>query len=453
VPHLPAFPALAALAALSTAGALAAGCGSRCAEVAAARDALTSRRGAADRRSDVRVTLSLAGLNQLFADSLRAQPLSVPLEPPELGPLQLASPIELTAVARDVELRPGPPGKVRFATRVEIRDAAEALTTLAVVAEVTPALERHPDGAELLIRFGADSLLSFKPELAPDSRAALQRAVARWLPAALRGRVPQALVDAAASRLGSHLLGAAYEHLRRTLLSRLGERTGLRLRLPDVPIAEVAVRSLEAPDAARSSSPATAVLLVDILTDLPVRRGLPDASTPGPAAPAAAPVDVQLSPSATAELATWAIEQGHLPRWYTRSLAPSPTGEFRPRFDHVAEDDHPFKIYAFQERGGCSYFRVGVQAELAMDGDHLKVTALDRQLEEASATPLLEVAAWVKYFLFGSLDLSRRVAAHTRLSIGGRSFESRVVAASLSREELRFGLALAVAPAPSSPAR
>lgn len=455
-----------AAAAAAAAAATTTACGSRCPEVASARDALTTRAAAPDRGRDVRVVLPFVSVNELLAATLREQPLAVPLDPPDLGPIQLVAPISLTAVVLDIELRPAAPDRVRFATHLEIRDATEPLTTLAVVAEVAPVLE-HRDGAdELLLRLGGDSVISLNAELPADAEAALLRAVTRWLPSALRDRIPRALLDGAARKLGAHLVGGAYDQLRRHLLSRLGERTALRLRLPDVPIRQVALRSL-APSgvvaaAAASSSATGGSLLVEILTDLPVRRGLPALPLSAPSAPSASPstFTVELSPSTTAELTNWAIEQGHLPRWYSRGLSPSPSGEYRPRFDYLAADDlhpaqptHPFKIYAFQERGGCSYFRVGVEAELAMDGDRLRVTAVDRQLEASAASPLIEAAAWVKYFLFGSLDLSKRVAARTRLSIGGRSFESRVVAASLTPSELRFALQLAVATPPAATSR
>ncbi len=53
----------AALALLALVG-NAAGCGSRCAEVAAARDELRSRRGDEHRGADVRITLPLARINE-----------------------------------------------------------------------------------------------------------------------------------------------------------------------------------------------------------------------------------------------------------------------------------------------------------------------------------------------------------------------------------------------------
>ncbi len=151
-------------------------------------------------------------------------------------------------------------------------------------------------------------------------------------------------------------------------------------------------------------------------------------------------IGVRISGSAAAELANWAIEKGHAPRWYNRSIEPRETGEFRPRFDYVAEDHaHPSKVYSFQERG-CSYFRVGVKAALEISGDKLKATMLDRDLEKIAANPVIEAAAWTKYFLTGWLDESKKVAAHTNLNIGGRSLETRVVKAAIVGDEVRFEL-------------
>ncbi len=439
------------------------GCGSRCAEVAAARDALAQRRGAPDRGADLRIALPLARADALFAESLAAQPLQVALAPPslDLGLLQLAVPGQLVARAQAVRLLPAPPERLRFAIALQIADGDEGLVSLATEVEVAPVLQRRDGGAELSMRFGLENLARVTPVLDADASAKLGRAVLRWAPAALRDHLPRPVVDRAAKELAEYLSGAAYRGLRQSLLSPMGELTRLRLRLPDVPVAKLSVRTSDE------------ALVIEVQTELPVRRGLPAPSAAAPAATSAMSVPstpsaasaastaaaaaaagasagdlrVSLSPSASAELANWAIDRGHLPRWYSRDLRPSAGGEFRPRFDYLAEDAaHPFKVYSFQERGGCSYFRVGVEARVAVDERDLIVTALDRALEAVSANPVVEVAAWTKYFLFGAVDQSKRMAASTRLSVGDRRFESRVVAASLEAEALAFGLALSAAP-------
>lgn len=407
------------------------GCGSRCKEVHSARDALDNRAPAAHRGADVRVTIPFERANTLFAETLATQPLTVPLPTPSLGPIEISIP-EIAATVREVRLLPGAANKIRFAIGVEVRDADAEIAMLAMVVEVEPKLERSGESTALVIGFGPENLISVNPELGPEAKTTLGGAVSRWVPEKIRGKVPRLILDAATSKLGKHLTGAGYEALRTTLLKRLGELTRVNLRLPDVPIAKVDLRSTET------------LLVAEIATDLPVRRGL------APAAGTVTEVGVVLSGSTVAELANWAIDHGHAPNWYTRGLTPSTTGEFRPRFDYVAEDRaHPFKVFAFQERGGCSYFKLGVRASVAMKGDKLEVIALDRKLEASAANPALEAAAWAKYFLTGSIDRSKKVVAQTQVTVGGRALETQVVGVALTDDELRFELKFA-AVAPTS---
>ena len=399
-----------------------AGCGSRCKDVASARTALLSRAAATDRGADVRVTLPFAQIDAVFADLLRAKPLTVPLELPDLGAVELDVREALTATASEVRLEPGRDNAIRFATRIVLRDGDRELTTLAAEIDVAPVLQRTPTGAELVVAFGPKDLVSVRPVLGDDAKQKLGDAVARRLPDRLRNNIPKLLLDEAAAKLASHLTGGAFEALRRTLFERLGELTAWRVKLPTVPIASHAIRSTDA------------ALVVEILTDLRVRRGLAPATTR----------DVALSGSAAAELANWALDRGYLPRRYDRGLTPRADGEYAPRFDYLAADDHPFKVFVFQERGGCEYFRVGVRASVGMTGEQLQATALDRTLEASEANPALAAAATIKYFLFGWIDVDKQLVAKTQLSLGGRPLATRVTSAALDHDELRFGLAFAV---------
>jgi len=410
-------------------GLLASGCGSHCKEVASARDALANRALAPDRGHDVRVTVPFERANTLFAESLAAQPLTMALEAPSLGPIEITIP-EIAATVRQVVLLPAEVGKIRFSISVEVRDIAAEIAMLNVVAEVAPRLEKADGVTTLVIGFGPENLVSVQPELAPEATTTLDGAISRWVPEKLKGKVPRLVLDAARSKLGSHLTGRAYEALRETLIKRLGEMTRMTLKLPEVPVAKVDIRSTQT------------LLVVEILTDLPVRRGL------APSKDDAADVGVVLTGSAVAELANWAIDHGIAPQWYTRGITPSPSGEFRPRFDYLAEDrGHPFKVYAFQERGGCSYFKVGVRANVGITGDKLEVIALDRALEASAANAIIEAAAWTKFFLTGSIDRSKTIVARTQLTVGGRTLQTQVVGAALVDDELQFQLRFAPGPA------
>lgn len=402
-----------------------AGCAGPCAEVAARRRALSERRDIAP-GPHARVVLPFAAANRLLAELVREPELRVPLTLPPLGPFAPAV-VQLSAVARTVELRPAPPGRLRFAVELEIDHAAQPVTTLAVVAEVAPKLVRHGEASELVAGFGPDHLVAVRPVLGADAGRAIVDAVAGWLPPGLRDHLPRAVVDQAAATVTAYLTGRAYELLRTTLLHRLGDLTRLRVELPELPITATAVAST--PEA----------LTIELTTNLPVRRGLPAAP------PAAHEAVVQIAQSAAAELANWSIARGHLPQHYTRDLEPRADGEYRPVFDHVAGDRRPVKLHIFQDRGGCSYFQVGLRYEVAIVDDKLAVEIRDRYVEAAIASTSLELALWLKQLIQGSVDRSFRAAAHTRLSVGGRDFEARVLGASATDDDLAFRIDFAAA--------
>jgi hypothetical protein len=405
-------------------------CGSRCAEVAARKRALTDRTAIAA-GPHVQVQIPLARANAVLAAIVHERPLSTPIELPRLGPFTLPM-RALTATARDAELRPAPADRLQFAIRVELADTGQPITTLAILAEVVPQLSRTASASELVIGFGPENLLAVKPELGPDSGRALVDAVARWIPPALRDRVPRAVLDQAARQLAEYLTGEAYAVLRSTLLHSLGELTRLAIRLPELPIARTAIAS--SPDA----------ITVDLTTDLPVRRGLTPRASSSP------DIVVRISGSTTAELANWSIDHGYLPQHYTRDLEPRPGGDHRPAFDYVTDDRRrPVKIHVFADRGGCEYFQVGLRLQLAITGDNLDVTALDRLVESAEASTPIELALWFKQLVQGAVDRSYRAAAHTRLSAGGRAFDTRVIGAAVNDDELDF--TLQVTPTPSAP--
>jgi hypothetical protein len=427
--------ALAALAGL-IAG-VATGCGAQCAEVAARKQAVT-RRTAVAAGPHAQVVIPFARANQLLADVVRDPPVRAPIEMPDLRPLPRPR-AQLSALVRGVALQPAPANRLRFAIDLEIDDASEPITALAVIAEVTPELVRTTAASELVAGFGPDNLIGVRPALDADAVHKLTLALQRWVPAPFGQHLSTEMLEPLAGRLAEHLSGKAYDLLRATLLRRLGELTRLRIRLPALPIARTAVTSSDT------------ALTVDLTTDLPARRGLDLAH----AAPGAGDdIVVQISQSAAAELANWSIAHGQLPQRYTRDLEPRPDGDYRPWFDYLAADTRrPLKIHIFQETGGCSCFQVGLRYQLAVVGDKLEVAVHDRFVESAEAGPALEAALWLEQLIQGSVDASYRAAAHTRLAVGGHHLDARLLRATTVGDDLAFTLALTAAPPAVSRAR
>jgi len=93
-----------------------------------------------------------------------------------------------------------------------------------------------------------------------------------------------------------------------------------------------------------------------------------------------------------------------------------------------------------------SYFQVGLRYQIALAGDKLEVGVRDRFVEVADASRPFELALWLKQLILGSVDSSYRAAAHTRLTVGGRHFEARVVGAAVSGDDLGFALGFAASP-------
>jgi hypothetical protein len=414
--------ALAALAPL-------AGCGSACRDIAARRLALGERVGRGG-GPDGRLHVPMVRANQILAATLAAEPVEVEIGP-DLLPSGLPLPLP-TLVARVQEVRvvPARPGRVGLAIQIEIRDAERELVTLALATEVTPHVVRAGGTTRLEIGLGADSLVAVKPTLGPDATGRLTDALARWLPDDLRRRVPRFALERGARELARHLTGAAYRGLRATLLARLGEVTRLRIRLPDLPIASVSVRSPAGPIQA---------LEIDLMTDLPVRGGPVGARSIG----AGDQIQLRLSGGAVAAIANWAIDSGRLPRYYTRNLKPRPDGQYRPVLEWVGRRARrPLVIHIFQESGGCSSFAVGVRPEVSIAGGQLVATLRDREIERVRGSAVLEIAVWLRSLVSSAADVTRRIAATTQLEAGGRRFDTRITGASLAGDDLVLELAV-----------
>jgi hypothetical protein len=118
----------------------------------------------------------------------------------------------------------------------------------------------------------------------------------------------------------------------------------------------------------------------------------------------------------------------------------SGTAGMLPHFDRIQQLFGRHKIHVFQERGGCSYFQVGLRLQMQIAGDNLEVSTLDQIVESANASPAIEIALWLKQLLQGSIDRSRQAAAHTQLTVGGRAFTTRAVRAEVVDDELQFEL-------------
>lgn len=423
--------AVALITALAVAFA-ASGCGGPCKQVKREWAAVRAARPAAA-EPHIRVQVPYAVANRLITDVL-GEEIAVPFE---LGALGLLAPYvaSLRAVVRDVALEPGPPGKVRFTLRVELHDAAGLLIALRAHADVAPEIETGADGRPPAITLGlrADQLARLEPELGPRAAEVLGTALLARVPADVGARVPKFVVDRAAAKVVEELVERGHVLLRDTLLVRLGDLTRLRFELPPIPIARIALTSMDGPVSA---------LELAIVTSLPVRAGVADAT------PAAGAIAVHVSGSAAAELGNWGIAEGHLPQRYTRKLEPAADGPYTPHFDWRADvPARPLLVHMFALRGkGCAHFAAAARPHVEVKGGKVHAHLENRRMEHAVGPPLLELLAGVNGIFQRSVSKTKSAAAQTKVTVGGHDVHAELVGAEITADDIHASFTLSIEP-------
>lgn len=407
-----------------------AGCSGPCKQVHAEWAAVrASRPPAAD--AHVRLQIPYAEANRLITSAL-GEELEAPLR---LEALALVAPelAGLRLVAREVGLEPGPPGRVRFTVRLELRDDQGLLLGLRAVADAAPDVELGEDGGSAVtLGLRPDQLVTLEPELGARAAAALGAALVARVPSL--AKMPRFAVDRGAARAVEELVERGHDLVRGTLLGRLGELTRLRFAIPAVPVERVELTSLTAP------APA---LELAVFTALPVRAGV------ATAVPAAEGITVHVSGSAAAELANWAIETGHAPPRYTRKLEPKEDGPYRPHFDWRADHaERPLLVHMFALDGtGCAHFAAGARPHVEVKGGKVHARVENRKLERSIGPPLLELLADLNGFFQRSVSRTKSAAAGVTLTLGGRPVELSLTSAEVTTADVHASFSIRVAPA------
>src|SRR5438094_3647883 len=184
-----------------------ASCSGPCKRIATERQALLARSDRAP-GAHARIQVPFALANPLLAEAVRDQP-EIPLQLDRLGPLAAYVP-RVRALVRAVELAPAPPGKVGFAVRVAVLDDTGELLELRGRGDATPVLANNA----LSIGIRADQLARLVPELGPRAAASVGAELAKRLPAAVRGQVPQFVIDRVAAAAVEEMADLAYRGLR-----------------------------------------------------------------------------------------------------------------------------------------------------------------------------------------------------------------------------------------------
>lgn len=391
----------------------------------ATHNALRSR-GASVAGPSARVRVPLAIANQLIAGVVRER--TAVRVGGRLG--ELLGVDDVSATLREVVMVPaevgqrGPSPSIAVDVVIDLADLEGPLASLRARGDVAAVVEPDDRGIaeSVAIAIRWDSLRDLDLALTDRAKAAAERAI----PSAVKRRLPRVVVEHGSSKVARRSAELVYAALRETALARLGELTRIRMAVPAMPVTRVDVAPTD-----------TAVELL-VHTSLPIR-----AAVGAPQAAAADAITVEISASAVAELANWAIAQGIAPQRYTRNLSPNRDGEFVPHFDWRGErSDRPFIVHMFRTVGACAHFEVAALPHLEVAGDQVRGFVTNKQLERADTDLVMAALAHLKEGLAASTSPVKQASARRTLRVGRYEVATRLVGAHIESGDLRAVIAV-----------
>lgn len=423
--------AAALLAALvATVGLAPAACGTSCEEIRADRDRFLARHDATG-APHAELVLPLALANGLAArgfQRLRSPRVTVPA----LANAGLRVAFELRGARLVPASEPGRVGVALDVTVVDDTPGAPALRDIisfSLDARVRPVVDAASHRAIVWLR--PSDLVGATPRLEARGGAAVRSWLRDALPAGLAAATPDALLDALAEVALAWFADAGWPLIRDNLLADLADVPLLDLALPaELPLAGASFSTVA------GRHPA---LVVELVTSLPVRRGLPPRS--GLVRPGV--VELRLAGAAAAELANDAIARGALPGRYTSAGEPAPDGPFEARVGWEP-GRRPLKVHLWRTRGECVYARVGGTPEPHLEGREATLSVGDGEYEVVRGPALTEAFAWTERLWGQSVALNLAAARRIRVDVGGALLQLTVIALEVGpdalRVELRAGL-------------
>ena len=398
------------------------GCGTPCSRIADDHARFLRREGAAGGPPHLALEIPFALANGLIAERLRDAP-PIPLGVGVDARLRRYVG-EASLAARRLELGPAPAGHVGLYAELAVRLGREPLLTLHLRGRVRP--ELHAETGHLEFGLRPDDLRAIRPELTDASRDRLAAALRRLVPAPARRLLPSAALVRIAERLLGQATERAHAALRDSLLARFGEVARLRVRVPDLPLASLQVRTTGAH------------LVILAHTTFAVSGGLELDRPAGRGAPPDV-VRLRLAGGTVAELANWAIARGELPDRYDQGGRPAADGDFEPGLAW-SPGSRPLKIHLWKTRAPCLQVRLGATPRVRLEGDRLVLAVDDGTIESVKGPLLVEIGAWFYRLGADAIRFSGETARRMRFTLAGRHMRAVVRAARLRRDELVLDL-------------
>ncbi|MEZ4475106.1 MAG: hypothetical protein R3F60_30815 [bacterium] len=402
--------------------ALATGCAQQCRKVTADREAFLAREVAPTTAPHLSIRIPQKLIDDAIAAGMRRLvPQDVAL--PGLGPLaQYVSALKILPDRLSMDRVAD--GRYRIAMEMDVQLAGRSLFKLGAASETEPVADLQAGTVELALR--PDMIQSVVPSVPGDAARRLTDALMGQVPAAVRALVPQNQIQGIAQQAIQALTTSAFDTLRRTLLTPMGELARFRFELPDLPLAGLAL----------VSEPGG--LRIDARTTLPVVSGLAEqalqAGTPDR-------VEVRFAAQTLVELVNHAISKGNLPGSYDLQGNPAEGGNVLAALGW-ATGARPLKVDLWTPTGLCMRARIGATPELSLASGALSVGVRDAEVELVDGPPLVQqAAAWAERLWGNAASQGEGKARGARLSLGKGAGEGFSLAdVNLAGDTLVLGL-------------
>jgi hypothetical protein len=398
------------------------GCGTSCAAITEHED--TFRRATASVDDAHAVFWLPAGLLEEAAQSQLEALAPIEVSNGGLGPLSPYAE-SLAWKLQKVALVPVDSG-VGVRLGMELRYGGKGFATAAGVVRMRPRIDAAAH--DLVLQVEPEDLRAVEVELLPGSAEALEKAIRAAVPSAMRGLIPAEALRNGANTLLKRALGEGWKLAQQALAGMKRPLVSTRVHLGDLPL-RAASWSLDGEH-----------LRTDVVTSLPVARGVSGDAEPPASAKRAR---VLLAGNTVAALANEGIRRGMIPLRYSKAGKPDATGSFTAALDWQ-NSDRPLMVHAWQTTGTCLHAVLEGKPTLVAKSGALQVGMADGRIASVDGPPLVELGSWLGLLGGDAFEHTADVMGETTIGLADRLVRLEVVEAKAAAEGVELDMSLDV---------
>lgn len=402
-------------------------CGS-CPDIQKNRDAFMSAQGTQSANKDPHMSIEIprALITKALDGAMKKLP-KVPFQLQGLGNVGKYAG-DYAIDARSMTMKIDKDDAARFDIDFDIKSGGSTIFGMEMGA-VAP-VQFDAEKGEMVISLRADMFEKVKPRIQGDAVGKLTDAIMGKIPGPARALVGTSVVRAAAGKAIDLLTDQAYGLLRTQVLSKLGDLAKFRVKVPDVPLAGIALSSLGADGNLRLDLRTTLAA-----TGLKLNNKSADIGGNG--------LRMQVSTTALASLGNWAMGKGKIPSTFSQEGKPQKDGKYLAGVDWNS-GQRPLKVHmwSLQQAGMCVHARAGADPQVTLKNGQLNVGFQNAKVEEFEGPALVKMAVGMMDISESAFEFTKKISTNTELDIGGQKIKLGLKGAQLDGDVFRIDLGL-----------